>query len=53
MTVPLHRSATEMLVSRAVSGFGVGIVFTVCSMYVAEIAENNVRGILGKTLSCD
>jgi hypothetical protein len=52
-TSPLHRSATELMVSRAVSGFGVGIMFTVCPMYVAEIADNSVRGILGTTLSCD
>lgn len=41
------RSAVELLISRAVCGFGNGIVFTVCSMYVAEIAESSVRGILG------
>ena len=35
------------MVSRAIAGFGIGIVFGVCPVYVAEIAESKIRGILG------
>jgi MFS family permease len=54
-TVPHCRSAVEIMLSRVVAGFGVGVVFAVCPIYVGEIAEDNVRGILGRTtiLSCD
>jgi MFS family permease len=50
-SVAMRRSAAEILVSRAVCGFSIGIVFAVCPMYVAEVAENGVRGILGTTFS--
>lgn len=40
-------SATELLLSRAIGGCGVGIVFSICPIYVAEIAEDKIRGILG------
>lgn len=43
------RSAVELMISRALSGLGVGVVFAVCPIYVGEVAEYNVRGILGKT----
>ncbi|KAJ9581682.1 hypothetical protein L9F63_023146 [Diploptera punctata] len=40
-------SATELLIARTIGGFGVGIVFSICPVYVAEIAEDKIRGILG------
>lgn len=43
------RSATELLLSRVISGLGVGIAFAVCPIYMGEIAEEKVRGILGRS----
>ncbi|XP_068084591.1 facilitated trehalose transporter Tret1-like [Anabrus simplex] len=36
--------------ARILLGFAVGAVFTVCPMYVGEIAESNVRGALGSLM---
>jgi hypothetical protein len=36
-----------------VAGFGAGITLAVCPIYVAEIADRNVRGILGTFCSYD
>ncbi|PSN41054.1 Facilitated trehalose transporter Tret1 [Blattella germanica] len=35
-----------IIFARTISGFGVGIVFSVCPVYLAEIAEDDIRGIL-------
>lgn len=36
-----------------VAGFGVGVTFAVCPIYLAEIADKNVRGMLGTFCSYD
>ncbi|KDR19246.1 Sugar transporter ERD6-like 6 [Zootermopsis nevadensis] len=41
------RSAVDLMVSRTVCGLGAGIAFAVCPIYLGEIAEDSVRGILG------
>lgn len=41
------RSFVELLISRLITGLSVGIVFGVCPIYLGEIAENEVRGLLG------
>jgi MFS family permease len=37
------------MLSRVLCGLGAGVVFAVCPIYMAEIAEDSVRGILGRT----
>ncbi|XP_069688588.1 facilitated trehalose transporter Tret1-like [Periplaneta americana] len=41
------RSVVELLVSRLITGFCVGVAFSVCPIYLGEIAEDSVRGLLG------
>ncbi|XP_069671884.1 facilitated trehalose transporter Tret1-like [Periplaneta americana] len=33
--------------SRAIGGLGIGIAITVCPVYIVEISEDDIRGILG------
>ncbi|KZC14029.1 PREDICTED: monosaccharide-sensing protein 2-like [Dufourea novaeangliae] len=36
-----------LYVSRFVSGFGIGVAYVVCPMYIGEIADKEIRGSLG------
>ncbi|CAG5075813.1 Similar to Tret1: Facilitated trehalose transporter Tret1 (Bombyx mori) [Cotesia congregata] len=41
------RNAYYLYASRFISGFGMGIVYVVCPMYIGEIADKKIRGALG------
>ncbi|XP_057324348.1 facilitated trehalose transporter Tret1-like [Microplitis mediator] len=41
------RNAYYLYASRFISGFGTGIVYVVCPMYIGEIADKRIRGALG------
>ncbi|KAK9890886.1 hypothetical protein WA026_012228 [Henosepilachna vigintioctopunctata] len=48
----LSTNIWELYAARTLTGLTVGGVFTVNTMYVAEVAENSNRGLLGTAVTC-
>lgn len=47
----LARSSVEIYVSRMLSGLGTGIVYTLCPVYLGEIAGDEIRGSLASMIT--
>lgn len=43
----VYSSTTTLIIARAISGFTTGGIFNVIPMYVKEISQDDMRGILG------
>lgn len=49
--IGLAQSTTFLYISRALAGFADGVTFTAIPMYIGEIADREIRGMLGTSMS--
>ncbi|CAH1121342.1 unnamed protein product [Ceutorhynchus assimilis] len=45
-------TVAEFLVARLITGIGVGGAFAILPMYIAELAQDEQRGVLGTVMNC-